>query len=112
MKVTEPKRDLTKLPISSWGRHELVAEVRRLQETGGSCSMCRGTKVDPDVPQTTCRSCAGSGWRSMEVETLYRFLGLATRAARESKQKADSHRKKSVELQLEIEELKRLIKHE
>lgn len=99
--VTE--RNLGELPISAWGRHDLVAEIERLRETGGPCSMCRGTGKNLLGLGPSCQVCAGSGHRTKEVEGLYRALHNADRAYEETKQKADAHRRQRDELLSKLE---------
>ena len=101
-------RDLTKLPLSSWGRHELEAEVKRLREqqlpeelekrvaalelTGGPCDACKGSGRHAEG-LGACEWCWGTGHRKKMVETLIQRLAKAENSAQEARRKADDHRR-------------------
>lgn len=90
------ERKLDEVPISTWGRNELVAEVERLRKTGGPCSMCLGTGKNP--VEGPCPVCSSTGHRVKEVEGLYSALHKAARACEETMRKADAHRRQRDEL--------------
>lgn len=101
-------RDIAKLPMSAWGRHELEAEVKRLQErvleleqTGGPCSECAGSGRH-SLALGACEICEGSGRRVKQVEGLLRVVARARVAYEEASRKADDHRRQRDAAQAEL----------
>lgn len=113
-------RDLSQLPLSAWGRHELEAEiqsmqacidallkrVRGLEASGGPCEICAGTGRHRTLG--TCQLCGGTGSRKKLVEGLIELSVRLEKEIKEAKQQADECRKRLEGLQAWFEDEKAL----